>query len=368
MRKFFYSLLFLLVLAASFKVVTAFFSPREVQVTVTEPLHIETKEISEPLPQPVEKEKIPEVADLMQRPQNTAPKIQKTPVKTEIQEKKISVVVPVAPKKEKESKPVALPEKKYENKKSREPPAEKKSAVVKNVIPEKSEKKIETPPPQLVDTVEYENCWLEDFEADGHLNGVKYVDNWNREGGVLFTPKTDFYLKTDKKASAKSVLVIESRKSSAVFACDLSKVIDLNETPILRWRWRVKKLPPFGDGRHKKRDDQAIGIYIGTGTAFNQKAVSYRWETETPVGHWGKTLYTNVMNVWFYCLRNKYDGLNVWYEESRNVRQDFLDKYGFVPEKIALVICGNSQNSKSDALAEIDYIGFYKEVKKKGKK
>ena len=61
---------------------------------------------------PVEKEKIPEVADSMQRPQNTAPKIQKTPVKIEFQEKKISVVVPIAPKKEKESKPVALPEKK----------------------------------------------------------------------------------------------------------------------------------------------------------------------------------------------------------------------------------------------------------------
>ena len=44
---------------------------------------------------------------------------------------------------------------------------------------------------------------------------------------------------------------------------------------------------------------------------------------------------------------------------------DFMEKFGFVPEKCALVICGNSQNSKSEALAEIDYIGFFKEVNKK---
>ena len=71
------------------------------------------------------------------------------------------------------------------------------------------------------------------------------------------------------------------------------------------------------------------------------------------------------MKVHFLSVRNKSDGLDVWYEECRNVRDDFMEKFGFVPEKCALVICGNSQNSKSEALAEIDYIGFFKEVNKK---
>ena len=205
--------------------------------------------------------------------------------------------------------------------------------------------------------------WLEDFEPDGHINGEKFVDDWRHEGGFLFTPKTRFFLKHDNNASSNSVLVIESKKSSAVFACDLSGKINLNETPVLRWRWRVRKLPPDADGRHRKKDDQAVGIYIGTGTAFNQKAIAYRWETETPVGHWGKTVYSNVMSVRFLSCRNKDDGLDVWFEEERNVRDDFMEKFGFVPKNIALVICGNSQNSKSEALAEIDYIGFYKKGK-----
>lgn len=278
---------------------------------------------------------------------------------TEIKEKKEIIPLPAAPE--------------INKKKIREPPktAEKKSvekdpvkpAAVKTEVRENIEKKSSSPA-RAAKKVSYVCRWKEDFEPDGHLNGVTFVDDWNREGGVIFTPKTNFYLRQDKNAGSGSVLVIESKKSSAVFACDLSGKVDLNKTPVLRWRWRVKKLPPFADGRHRKKDDQAVGIYIGTGTAFNQKAISYRWETETPIGHWGKTVYSSVMNVWFLCQRNKHSGLDVWYEESRNVRQDFLDHYGFVPENFALGICGNSQNSQSDALAEIDYIGFYEEIKK----
>ena len=364
MRNLFYSSLFILLLSVSLLVVTFFLRPQKLQITVTEPLHIEKKETARTYPVPQEKKTIPEISDAIQRPHDRTEAVPKKTAASDIQEKKDISLKVHDEKKIFKPEQTALPQKKSEKKKSREPPvsaditANHVENQQTNIPYAKSENK-----PVKKKKVEYKCGWIEDFEPDGHLNGDKYVDNWRREGGVIFTPKTRFYLKKDTTASLDSVLVIESRKSSAVFACDLSDVVDLNRTPVLRWRWKVKKLPPFGDGRHKKKDDQAVGIYIGSGTAFNQKAISYRWETETPVGHWGKTLYSNVMNVWFYCLRNKHSGLDVWYEECRNVRKDFLDKYGYVPDKIALVICGNSQNSKSDALAEIDYIGFYKEIK-----
>lgn len=198
--------------------------------------------------------------------------------------------------------------------------------------------------------VRYICRWLDDFIT---------VDAWKREGGVLFTPKTKFYLRSDEYAGGKSVLMIESSKSSAVFGRDMTGKVDLNKTPIMRWRWRVRKLPPRGDGRNMDLDDQAVGIYIGTGSVFNKKSIAYRWETDTPKKYWGLSEYTGGGKVWFHCQRNKDDGLGIWYEEMRDVRQDFIDKYGFVPKDFALVIGGNSQKSKSDALAEIDYIGFY---------
>ena len=380
MRKFFYSFLFVLLLAASFVVVKFFLTSQDLQISEIKPLLTcdETPAKTASLPETERKE--PEKNVVSPNPQ-TVPAEKKTPAAPEKSEKQ-SLVAVTAPEKN-------VSEKKFEVIAEKAPDTEKKnvSSVSGNIsenvkvteaVPAKTpavpkeqlliEKKNSADTDRgAVERVEYQHGWIEDFEPDGHLKGVKYVDNWKREGGVIFTPKTNFYLRYDRNARAKTVLVVESRKSSAVFACDLTNIIDLNKTPILRWRWRVKKLPPFGDGRHRTKDDQAIGIYIGTGTAFNQKSISYRWETETPVGHWGRMVYPN-LNVWFYCLRNKNDGLDVWYEECRNVRQDFLNKYGYVPEKIALVICGNSQNSQSDALAEIDYIGFYKEIRKKGKK
>lgn len=282
-----------------------------------------------------------------------------------------SQIVPHEVKKESVKVVVAEPVKKekIEIIAERAPPVkvEKKAEVpvIKRSEIKTVEKKIEEKHPVIekvqVPEITYVPGWVEDFSPDNHIGGVKTVDDWSCEGGVIFTPKTRFYLRGDKENKSNTILVIESKKSSAVFACDLSEKVDLNKTPILRWRWKVRKLPPFADGRHRKKDDQAVGIYVGTGNAFNQKSIAYRWETETPVNHWGKTVYSNVMNVHFLCMRNKNDGLDIWYEECRNVRDDFMEKFGFVPEKFALVICGNSQNSKSEALAEIDHIGFYKE-------
>ncbi len=292
------------------------------------------------------------------------------PSQSELVDKEVKTIQ-TAPAEKTSAAEIAVPANAAEKKEpSRKLPPQKK-VEVPAVVEEKTLQKVsrqerkteadEQPVPEK----EYNCVWLEDFMPDGHCNGVKFVDGWKREGGVMFTPKTNFFIRHDPDAEADNVLVIESKKSSAVFGCDLSKIVNLNKTPILRWRWRVKKLPPQADGRKRSRDDQAVGLYIAAGNAFNQKVIAYRWETETPVGHWGKTVYSSVMDVWFYCLRNKDDGIGVWYEETRNIREDFLAKFGYVPENIGIAVCGNSQNSQSDALAEVDYIGFYEEKEAK---
>ena len=83
---------------------------------------------------------------------------------------------------------------------------------------------------------------------------------------------------------------MEADDSSATFATQL-KHIDLQRTPILRWRWRVLEYPPDADGRVPERDDQAIGIYVSYGGFLGQRSVAYRWETDTPVGAEGTATY-----------------------------------------------------------------------------
>ena len=384
MRKVFNSLVFVLVTAIAVWVFFSRSNLSSVDIEIIEPQSIEIEDIA------VVEKNVPEIEKLEKNIHDTA-KLEKNnipPQKVRTTGEKIAAEITekvVVPGAEVQTPPAVVNEKvsSVENKNgyARDPPVDKIEPVQENkvdaavkIVPLKDKsivsakvvKKAEAAAhdaEKVEKTAKYICAWNEDFMPDGHENGVKFVDDWQREGGMLFTPKTRFYLQEDKTARDGNVLVIESKKSSAVFACDLSGKVDSNKTPLLRWRWRVKKLPPSADGRHRKKDDQAVGIYIGAGNPFDQKAVAYRWETETPLGHWGKINYTKMMKVWFLCMRNKDNGLNVWYEECRNVKEDFIAKYGYVPSKIALVICGNSQNSQSDALAEIDFVGFYSEIK-----
>ena len=366
MPKRFYNFLIFIAVAVTVAVICLLLRPAELDISVTEAVDVienvsaEEKEAETP-PVAEIKNDVPHAENItVQQSQNNRQSVETPPQTIKYELKKVSEIsIDSEPVKKEEIKKIT----------TRAPPVkvEKKAEIpiIKNAEVAHVEKKSDEKTPvaekiQQVKTV-YVPGWVEDFTPDNHIGGIKTVDDWSCEGGVIFTPKTRFYLQEDKKNQSNTILVIESKKSSAVFACDLSNKVDLNETPILRWRWKVRKLPPFADGRLRQKDDQAVGIYIGTGSAFNQKSIAYRWETETPVNHWGKMVYSNVMNVRFLCMRNKNDKLDVWYEECRNVRDDFMEKFGFVPEKFALVICGNSQNSKSEALAEIDYIGFYKE-------
>lgn len=157
----------------------------------------------------------------------------------------------------------------------------------------------------------------------------------------------------------ESWLSMTSDNATATFAIDLDK-IDLNKTPILKWRWRVTVFPTGADGRIDEKDDQAIGIYISEGGMFNQKSFTYRWETETPVGEQGTAKYGGgTVTVKWVSVRNKNDGDGVtFYEESRNLAEDFQKAYGFIPKKINLGISCNSQYTNSKAAAQLDYIRF----------
>ena len=136
--------------------------------------------------------------------------------------------------------------------------------------------------------------------------------------------------------------------------------VDLKKTPILRWRWRATVLPEGADGRVRLKDDQAIGIYVGSGSPLNNKSVSYRWDTETPKGTEGNCAYgLGGIKVKWHTLRNREDAVaGVWFTEERNIAEDFKNAWDFYPDKIYLSISCNSQYTKSLASADLGWIEF----------
>jgi hypothetical protein len=168
-------------------------------------------------------------------------------------------------------------------------------------------------------------------------------------------PETNFSV---VKRSGENVLKLKSVKSTGAFLCDVTGKVNLRKTPLLSWRWKAVTLPRGGDGREGGTDDQAVAIYIGTGRV-NYKAIGYRWETDTPKGVEETISYGfGRIKIKWFCLRNKTDDLGKWYVERRNIAKDFRKAFGYIPDKLAVSVAGNSQYSGTSAEAEVDWIEF----------
>ncbi|MFA6714304.1 MAG: DUF3047 domain-containing protein [Victivallaceae bacterium] len=206
--------------------------------------------------------------------------------------------------------------------------------------------------------------WCEHFNpaVDGKEGGLP--SGWEVKATVWGVKKTAFEIESGKEEDLVSSKIIGMLKvfadeATGALFCEPYKTVDLTKTPVLRWRWRVNAFPKGADGRNRSKDDQAIVIYVGANDWMFKKSIAYRWETDTPVGCEGSSRYAGgtVIVKWF-CLRNQQSGKNKWIIEERNIADDFKKAFGFIPKEFVLSIGANSQNTKSESLAFVDFIEF----------
>ena len=195
-----------------------------------------------------------------------------------------------------------------------------------------------------------------DFRAkqmkDGAPNGWEYR-------GKPGTKDAVFEIVRDPQAGVR-VLKMTADRATGVVLFDMED-IDLEKYPIMRWKWKVEVLPAGADARIKAKDDQGISIYIGYGR-FTQTSVSYAWQTVTPKGETGKSVYNGLVTTYWRSMRDEKDGLNVWYTEERNVRDDIKRLFDTdeIPSGLALSVSTNSQYTGTRAVCFLEYIEFAK--------
>lgn len=198
--------------------------------------------------------------------------------------------------------------------------------------------------------------WREHFTSIYESKGVVMPVGWKFQSKPG-TPRTTFYV-VKKRNNGYSYLHMEADNATGTLLCN-PKGIDLDKTPVLRWKWMVEKFPEGADSRAASTDDQAIGIYVGTGSLVSQKSISYRWDTDTPKGSEGQASYGGGMvKVKWFTIRNKDDGENKWLVDERDFLDDFEKAWGFRPEKVYIGVCCNSQYTGTSAAADLNWIEF----------
>ena len=196
------------------------------------------------------------------------------------------------------------------------------------------------------------HAWSEDFNA-AEKDGLPV--NWQEEGSKFGVPETQ--CQVVKLPDGTTVLQVKCNKSTG--GVIVAPKVNLNKTPIMRWRWRLINYPNGADGRDPKKDDQPIGIYLGMEDGFlKKKSLAYRWEDLTPKGFEGTVTYAKILTVHYITMRDNKTKAGEWVTETRNVAEDFKRVYGKIPKKFALSVIGNSQYTKSNTVAELDFIEF----------
>ena len=186
----------------------------------------------------------------------------------------------------------------------------------------------------------------------------RFAREWQFNGAMPMVPHTAFYLATVSSAEDGRALVIESDRSSGIMMA--APPVDLEQLPILHWRWRVVRQLNVNEPDRREPDDQVGVVYIGDGNRVRQYCVAYRWEHNIPLGVGDFKRYKGgLLLAKCFCLRNRSTPPGEWVEEYRNVAADFRAAFGRPPgRRFILCVGGNSQYTQSNTRIEIDYIEF----------
>jgi hypothetical protein len=158
------------------------------------------------------------------------------------------------------------------------------------------------------------------------------------------------------------VLHLRSKIESSTVSKDIKGKIDLKETPVLEWSWKVVTLPRGADSRKKSTDDQAAQLYVAWPRfpqAVRSHIIGYIWDTSAPAGSFVKSQKTGM--VTYVVVRSGPADVGKWLTERRNVADDYRKIYGEAPDGPgAISIAIDSDDTSSSAESFFGRILFKK--------
>jgi len=134
--------------------------------------------------------------------------------------------------------------------------------------------------------------------------------------------------------------------------------LNIHETPILRWDWRIHDIPEGGDENSNNKNDVAASVYIVFDTSrilFQQVPVSirYTWSSKHPAGSVFSKLRGRQRII---VVGTGTENLGKWQTFERNIVEDYIRFFGEKPPSrpIALLILSASDDTRSFTKADYD--------------
>jgi len=147
------------------------------------------------------------------------------------------------------------------------------------------------------------------------------------------------------------VLHLRSKGETSTINRDLKGSVDVKETPILEWRWKVMTLPTGGNACKESTDDEAAQVYVAwlrPPEAVRSRIIGYLWDSTAPAGTICKS--EKISTVTYIVLRSGPGELGKWITERRNVVEDFRKIYGEAPDNPNALSLGiDSDDTRSSA-------------------
>lgn len=171
------------------------------------------------------------------------------------------------------------------------------------------------------------------------------LEGWKQK---IFDGKTTYQLIDPGKG------VVEAVSNNSASALYLPLEVDLRKTPWLHWRWQKRRAIGPGDENLKSGDDFVARVYVvkkGGLRFWKTQAINYVWSA----GHRKGEVWDNPFagrNARMLSLRDASDPQGQWFEEKRNVAEDFRQLFGKSPGRIdGIAIMTDSDNSNLSAEA-----------------
>jgi hypothetical protein len=180
------------------------------------------------------------------------------------------------------------------------------------------------------------------------------IVQWERQ---VFKGVTEYGL-----VAVDGIDALHARCKSSASGLILKQTIDLKDTPILEWTWRVDATFPAGaDERTRAGDDYAARIYIvkdGGLLPWQTWAMDYVWASSMPKGSdWPNAYASQARMVALQSGSPTTPG--IWKSERRNIRNDFRRYHGIELDSIdAVAIMTDCDDRKTTAEAWYGAIRF----------